>query len=40
MVGWFRDSGPTFSNQINAQNINRFRSQPMPDGSVMKGIVF
>jgi non-lysosomal glucosylceramidase len=40
MVGWFRDSGPNFDNQINAQNTNRFRSQPMSDGSTMKGIVF
>ena len=40
MVGWFRDNGPNFDNQINAQNTNRFRSQPMPDGSTMKGIVF
>jgi non-lysosomal glucosylceramidase len=40
MIGWLRDSGPDFNNQINAQNTNRFRSQSMPDGSVMKGIVF
>jgi non-lysosomal glucosylceramidase len=40
MVGWLRDSGPNFSNQINAQNTNHFRSESMPDGSVMKGIVF
>jgi non-lysosomal glucosylceramidase len=40
MVGWFRDSGLNFNNQISAQDINRFRSQPMRNGSVMKGIIF
>jgi non-lysosomal glucosylceramidase len=40
MIGWFRDSGANFDNQINVQNINHFQSQPMENGSVMKGIVF
>jgi non-lysosomal glucosylceramidase len=40
MVGWFRDVGPNFNGQINAQNTNHFRSQALPNGSMMKGIVF
>jgi non-lysosomal glucosylceramidase len=40
MVGWFRDGSSRFDNQINVQNTNRFQSEPMGDGSVMKGIIF
>ena len=39
MVGWLRDGSSQFSNQINMQNVNRFHSESMSDGSVMKGIV-
>ncbi len=40
MVGWFRDGSSHFDNQINVQNTNRFHSEPLANGSVMKGIVF
>ncbi len=40
MIGWLRDTSTNFSNQLNAQNINRFRSEPMGQGTTMKGIVF
>ena len=40
MVGWLRDGSPRFSNQINADNVNRFRSQSLGNGAAMKGIVF
>jgi non-lysosomal glucosylceramidase len=40
MIGWLRDGSSHFSNQINVQNVNRFQSQAMADGSVMKGILF
>jgi non-lysosomal glucosylceramidase len=40
MIGWFRDNSPNFENQINVQNTNRFHSEPMGNGSVMKGIIF
>lgn len=40
MIGWFRDGSSRFDNQINVQNVNRIHSEPMGDGSLMKGIVF
>src|SRR5258708_17772973 len=40
MIGWLRDTSTNFSNQLNAQNINRFHSEPLGQGSTMKGIVF
>ena len=40
MIGWFRDGSSRFDNQINAQNVNRFHSEPLAGGSVMKGIIF
>ena len=39
MVGWFRDTSPTFDNVINAQNTNHFQSRQLQNGT-MKGIVF
>src|SRR5882724_2323802 len=40
MIGWLRDKGVNFTNQINVQNVNRFRSEPLGQNSTMKGIVF
>lgn len=39
MVGWFRDTTGNFRGALNAQNINRYKSEPTANGS-MQGIVF
>ena len=39
MVGWFRDSTRRFAGALNAQNIDRYRSETIAGGN-MQGIVF
>ncbi len=39
MVGWFRDTTHGFSGALNAQNIDRYKSESI-NGGTMQGIVF
>ena len=39
MVGWFRDSSRTFEGALNQQNVNRFATDKLGNGTV-SGIVF
>jgi non-lysosomal glucosylceramidase len=39
MVGWFRDTSNGFYLALNQQNVNRYKAEPLKQGS-MQGIVF